>query len=238
MLDYPSACWHRPASPWTHNPAEKQPSANGVFFFCFFIFYSRLFCPYTVQPDITLTRSLDRAHLSATFSSVEAPAWPLLSFVLCYGVVLGAQINTVPRSFPRRAGGPWSRSTTFFLLCFFFFTYVFSELCFPWGLIAWDVFWMTPLVAQWWDPKKKTCYEKERISLAFGLGSISQLLAPKSDCKAVWWGCNNTYFTVFLKILQNTLISAIGYDDFVILFMRQARWCNCVCMVTLIFNWK
>lgn len=33
MLDYPSACWHRPASPWTHNPAEKQPSANGLFFF-------------------------------------------------------------------------------------------------------------------------------------------------------------------------------------------------------------
>lgn len=32
MLDYPSACWHRPASPWTHNPAEKQPTANGVFY--------------------------------------------------------------------------------------------------------------------------------------------------------------------------------------------------------------
>lgn len=31
MLDYPSACWHCPASPWTHNPAEEQPTANGVF---------------------------------------------------------------------------------------------------------------------------------------------------------------------------------------------------------------
>lgn len=31
MLDYPSACWHCPASPWTHRPAEEQPTANGVF---------------------------------------------------------------------------------------------------------------------------------------------------------------------------------------------------------------
>lgn len=63
MLDYPSACWHRPASPWTHNPAEKQPSANGVF-------YGGLFSAYTVQSDITLTWAFDRAHLSGIFSSV------------------------------------------------------------------------------------------------------------------------------------------------------------------------
>lgn len=48
MLDYPSACWHCPASPWTHNPAEKQPTANGVF-------YGGLFSAYTVQSGITFT---------------------------------------------------------------------------------------------------------------------------------------------------------------------------------------
>lgn len=63
MLDYPSACWHRPASPWTHNPAEKQPSANGVF-------YGGLFSAYTVQSDITLACAFHRAHLSGIFSGV------------------------------------------------------------------------------------------------------------------------------------------------------------------------
>lgn len=31
MLDYPSSCCQSCESPWTYNPAEEQPTVNGIF---------------------------------------------------------------------------------------------------------------------------------------------------------------------------------------------------------------
>lgn len=111
MLDYPSACWHRPASPWTHNPAEKQPSANGVF-------YGRLFSAYTVQSDITPTCAFSSARLSGIFSRVlhRRVAGPnglcCLSLFCATVFPQSARTNTAARSFQHsrlRAGGLSSR---------------------------------------------------------------------------------------------------------------------------------
>lgn len=102
MLDYPSACWHRPASPWTHNPAEKQPSANGVFFSRWVVF-----CIYSAVRHHTDLRlgwsSFVRYFFPLCFTLSPLlrrwTDWTLSFFVLCYNS---------SRSFLHGAGEPWS----------------------------------------------------------------------------------------------------------------------------------
>lgn len=127
MLDYPSACWHRPASPWTHNPAEKQPSANGVF-------YGGLFSAYTVQSDITVTCASDTAHLSRIFSSVLY-CEPSAASLGCLASV--ARLCFVLLCFPVRRNqhsieviSPQHRQSRWAVIKIFLSRQVFSELCF------------------------------------------------------------------------------------------------------------
>lgn len=90
MLDYPSACWHRPASPWTHNPAEKQPTANGGFLRrgCFL----HIQCSEISHLLVPVIELIYQVCLPVCFTVICLPChcahWLLLSFfIFCYDLV-------------------------------------------------------------------------------------------------------------------------------------------------------